>query len=52
MPVNLRQYKGVVVAFKSRVIYLKQDNIFQEFSQSGDIKKDIIKEAFTIFTSF
>ena len=51
MPVNLSQYWGVVGAFNSWFIHIKQHIFNNAFSQSK-VKQAIAKKTFTVSTSF
>ena len=52
MPVTLSQYRRVVRAFNSRSIHIKQHNIFKNAFNQSKVKQTIVKEIFTLFTSF
>ena len=52
MPVNFSQYRGVVGAFNSQFIHVKQHNIFKSAFSQSKVKQTIAKEIFTVFTSF
>ena len=51
MPVNFSQYRGVVGAFNSRFIHIKQHNIFKNAFSQSKVKQTIAKDIFTVFTS-
>ena len=52
IPVNLSQYRGVVGAFKSWFIYIKQHKIFMNVFSQSKVKQIVANETFTIFISF
>ena len=52
IPVNLSQYRGVVGAFNSWFIYIKQHNIFMNAFSRSKVKQTIANETFTIFINF
>ena len=52
IPVNLSQYRGVVGAFNSWFIYIKQHNIFMNVFSQSKVKQTVANETFTIFISF
>ena len=52
MPVNVSQYRGVVVVFNSRYIHIKQYNIFKNTFSQSKVNKSIAKEIFIVFASF
>ena len=51
MPINLSQYRGVVGAFNSRFIHIKQHDIFKNAFSQNKMKQTIAKEIFTVFAS-
>ena len=51
MPINLSQYRGVVVAFNSQSMHIKQNDIFKNAFSQSKMKQTIAKEIFTVFTS-
>ena len=51
MLINLSQYRGVVGAFKSQFIHIKQYAIFKDVFSQSKVKQTISKEIFTIYTS-
>ena len=51
MPINLSQYSGVVGAFNSQFIHIKQHDIFKNAFCQSKMKQTITKEIFTVFTS-
>ena len=52
MPVNSSQYRGVVGAFDSRFIHIKQHNIFKNAFSQSKVKQTIAKEKFYIIYKF
>ena len=52
MPVNLSQNRGLVGAFNSRLIYMKQHNILKNAFCHSTLKQTIAKEIFTVLASF
>ena len=51
MPINLSQYRGVVGAFNSQFIHIKQHGIFKNAFSQSKMKQTIDKQTFTAFTS-
>ena len=51
MPINLSQYRGVVGAFNSHFIHIKQHDIFKNAFSQSKLKQTIANEIFTVFTS-
>ena len=51
MPINLSQYRGVVGAFNSQFIHIKQHGTFKNAFSQSKMKQTIANEIFTVFTS-
>ena len=52
MPVNLIQYRGVVGAFNSQFIHIKQHHIFRNAFRQNKVKQTTAKKIFTRYLSF
>ena len=51
MPINLSQYRGVVGAFNSQSIHIKQHDILKNALSQSKMKQTIANEIFIVFTS-